>query len=59
MIIWYNLLFSFNTISKFLQTDDMLIDAAMDQLKGLITHLEKHRETGFMDAIIEVKSNCE
>ena len=53
VIIWYNLLFAFNTISKFLQSEDILIDVAMDRLKGPITHLGKYRETGFVDAIIE------
>ena len=55
MVIWYNLLFAFNTVSKFLQRVDMRIDVAMEQIKGLITYLERYREEGFMEALIEAK----
>ena len=55
MVIWYNLLFVFNTVSKFLQRVGMHIDVAMEQIKGLITYLERYREEGFREALIEAK----
>ncbi|XP_028121906.1 zinc finger MYM-type protein 1-like [Camellia sinensis] len=55
MIIWHNLLFAVNSVSKTFQAEDMHIDAAIHQLKGLITFLEKYRETGFLEAMIEAK----
>ncbi|XP_028118958.1 zinc finger MYM-type protein 1-like [Camellia sinensis] len=55
MIIWHNLLFAVNSVSKIFQREDMHIDVAIIQLKGLITFLEKYRETGFLDAMIEAK----
>ncbi|XP_028083784.1 zinc finger MYM-type protein 1-like [Camellia sinensis] len=55
MIIWHNLLFAVNSVSKIFQREDMHIDVAIFQLKGLITFLEKYRETGFLDAMIEAK----
>ena len=41
MIIWHNLLFAVNSVSKTLQKQDMQIDVAIDQLKGLIAFLKK------------------
>ena len=35
MIIWYDILFAVNTVSKSLQKEDMQIDVAINQLKGL------------------------
>ncbi|GMP28586.1 hypothetical protein CsSME_00004062 [Camellia sinensis var. sinensis] len=55
MIIWHNLLFAVNSVSKTFQAEDMHIDVAIHQLKGLITFLEKYRETGFLEAMIEAK----
>ena len=37
MIIWYEILFGINTVSKILQSKDMHINVAMEQLKGLIS----------------------
>ena len=37
MTIWYDILFSVNSISKNLQSKDMHIDVAIDQLKGLMS----------------------
>ncbi|XP_028066479.1 zinc finger MYM-type protein 1-like [Camellia sinensis] len=53
MIIWHNILFAVNSVSKIFQKEDIHIDVAIIQLKVLITFLEKYRETGFLDAIIE------
>ena len=35
MVIWYNLLFVVNTVSKFLQKEDMQIDVVIESLKGI------------------------
>ncbi|XP_058181187.1 uncharacterized protein LOC131299619 [Rhododendron vialii] len=36
MAIWYKLLFAVNIVSKFLQSEDMCIDLAIEKLKDLI-----------------------
>ena len=41
MIIWYDVLFALNFVSKNLQSKDMHIDVAIDQLKGLISFLKE------------------
>nr|XP_028952623.1 uncharacterized protein LOC103441777 [Malus domestica] len=54
-VIWHELLFAINTISKTLQKEDMHIDVAIDQLKGFISVLDQYRETGFEEAMNEAK----
>ena len=55
MVIWYNLLFVVNIVSKFLQREDMRINVAIENLKGLIAFLERYRDVGFMEAIVKTK----
>ncbi|KAL0006371.1 hypothetical protein SO802_013932 [Lithocarpus litseifolius] len=47
MTIWYDILFAVNSASKNLQSKDMHIDVAIDQLKGLISYFKEYRENGF------------
>ena len=50
--IWYDILFAVNSVSKNLQSKDMNIDVAIDQLKGLMSFLKKkYREDGFTSAM--------
>ncbi|KAH9715582.1 Ac-like transposase [Citrus sinensis] len=55
MIIWYDILFAVNTVSKSLQKEDMQIDVAINQLKGLTSFFENYRENGFVFAMISAK----
>ncbi|KAL5581805.1 hypothetical protein UlMin_014247 [Ulmus minor] len=55
MIIWYDILFTINAVSKNLQHEDTHIEIAMDQLKGLISFFERYRENGFTNAMIVAK----
>ena len=56
MTIWYDILFAVNSISKNLQSKDMHINIAIDQLKGLISFfLFKYREDRFISAMISPK----
>ena len=50
MIIWYELLFVVNKVSKILQSEDMDIDIAIAQVKGLVSFFKDYRETGFQKA---------
>ncbi|XP_028124220.1 uncharacterized protein LOC114321236 [Camellia sinensis] len=52
---WESRIESVKAIRKTFQVEDMHIDAVIHQLKGLITFLEKYRETGFLEAMIEAK----
>ncbi|XP_010430703.1 PREDICTED: zinc finger MYM-type protein 1-like [Camelina sativa] len=53
MVIWYDLLFAVNIVSKSLQLEDMDLVAAIFQLGGLIAFLKDYRETGFEKAKVE------
>jgi hypothetical protein len=46
-ILWCDILFAVNTVSKSLQSADMQLDVAIQQIKGLVTYLTKYRHTGF------------
>ena len=46
-----NILFVINSVSKNLQSKDMHIDIAIDQLKGLISYFKEYRENGFTSAM--------
>ena len=52
MIIWHEILFGINMISKMLQSKDMHIDVSIEQLKGLISYFENYRENGFTSAMV-------
>jgi len=54
MTIWYDILFVFNS-SKNLQSKDMCINMAIEQLKGLLSFFETYRENGFENAFISAK----
>ena len=55
MVIWYNILYAINKISKMLQSNNMVIDVAMSHLKALISFFETYRETGFEFDMIIIK----
>ena len=44
MVIWYDILFSINMVSKRLQSKSMCIDTAIKQLENVLLHSEKYRE---------------
>ncbi|KAK4724573.1 hypothetical protein R3W88_027352 [Solanum pinnatisectum] len=55
MTIWYDVLFAVNSISKSLQSKDMHIDVAIDQLIGLVSFFKTYREEEFTSAMILAK----
>ncbi|XP_021843059.2 uncharacterized protein [Spinacia oleracea] len=55
IVVWFEILSAINIVSKLLQSKDMLIDVAMDKIKGLILFFEGYRETGFYNALENAK----
>ena len=55
IVIWYEVLFAVNLVSKNLQAKDMLIDVAIEKVKGLISFFEGYRETGLLEALETTK----
>ncbi|OAP01504.1 hypothetical protein AXX17_AT3G32630 [Arabidopsis thaliana] len=55
LVIWYDLLFIVNTVSKVMQIENIAIDTALVQLKGLLSYFRNYREVGFEAAKAETK----
>lgn len=51
IVIWFEVLFAVNLVSKKLQTKDMLIDVAIEKVEGLISFFKGYRENGFLEAL--------
>ncbi|PWA67311.1 zinc finger MYM-type protein 1 [Artemisia annua] len=52
IVLWFEILYAVNLVSKKLQSSDMLIDIAIKEVKGLISFFEEFRETGLSKAIL-------
>ena len=55
IVIWYDILYQVNLVSKDLQSKDMLIDDAIAKVHGLISFFSHYRETGFSNALEAAK----
>ncbi|KAL6530818.1 hypothetical protein OROGR_014678 [Orobanche gracilis] len=55
LIIWHEILYKINLVSKNLQSEDMRLDVAIASLKGLVSFFEKYRENGFTSAMVDAK----
>ena len=51
IVIWYDVLFAVNLVSKNMQAKDMHIDVAIEKVQGLISFFKGYRETGFVEAL--------
>jgi hypothetical protein len=47
MVIWYEILFAVNTVSKKLQSASMCIDSTIHQIEGMRTYFQAYRNEGF------------
>lgn len=57
IIIWFDILCAVNVVSKHLQSRNMLIDVALEKIKGLISFFQQYRETGFKEYCTEMNIN--
>ncbi|XP_010436243.1 PREDICTED: zinc finger MYM-type protein 1-like [Camelina sativa] len=51
MVIWYDILFAINSVSKSLQSKSVCIDSALKQLEGVVLFFEKYRHEGFNSSL--------
>ncbi|XP_066373853.1 uncharacterized protein [Miscanthus floridulus] len=51
IVIWYEVLYAVNLVSKHFQAKDMLIDVAIEKVEGLISFFKDYREIGFLQAL--------
>ncbi|XP_021717278.1 zinc finger MYM-type protein 1-like [Chenopodium quinoa] len=55
MVIWYDILFAINIVSKKLQSKSMSIGVVMNEVQGMTTYFEKYRIQGFESSLNTVK----
>uniref|UniRef100_A0A453PK56 TTF-type domain-containing protein n=2 Tax=Aegilops tauschii subsp. strangulata TaxID=200361 RepID=A0A453PK56_AEGTS len=55
MVIWHDILFSVNMVSKKLQEKIVCIDATLKHIEGVISYFEKYRDEGFYSSIESAK----
>ncbi|XP_074288250.1 uncharacterized protein LOC141613416 [Silene latifolia] len=56
LVIWYEILYRVNYVSKNLQSHNMVLDVAIEDIKKLVLFFEEYREFGFPDAISVAKN---
>ena len=55
MVIWNDILFAVNKVSKKLQSPDMCIDSTLQQIQGMKQYFETYRNEGFSSSLIIAK----
>ena len=55
LVIWYEVLSTVNVLSKKLQSEDMVLDVAIQEVNKLIEFFKEYREVGLAKAIDEAK----
>ena len=56
MVIWYEILFAINMVSKKFQSKSMCIDTTTKELEGVMLFFEKYRNKGFESSMSIAKS---
>ena len=51
MVIWHDILFSVNMVSKTLQSPSMCVDSTLQQIEGIMKYFEKYRSEGFIASL--------
>ena len=55
MVIWYDILFTVNSVSKKLQSPSMCIDATLQHIEGTANFFENYRNEGFASSLVTAK----
>ncbi|XP_062203442.1 uncharacterized protein LOC133905697 [Phragmites australis] len=55
MIIWHDILFVVNTVSKKLQSPSMCIESTLQQIEGIMNYFHSYRNEGFASSLIIAK----
>ena len=58
IVIWYDILYAVNLVSKHLQAKDMLIDIAIEKVEGLIFFLQKLQGNWFLGGTRDNQRIC-
>jgi hypothetical protein len=55
MVIWHDVLFAVNSVSKKLQSPSMCIDSTLQLIQGVVSYFDTYREEGFASSVITAK----
>jgi hypothetical protein len=55
MVIWYDILFTVNKVSKQLQSPSMCIDATLMRIEDTMSYFQNYRNNGFASSLIIAK----
>jgi hypothetical protein len=55
MVIWHDILFAVNTVSKKLQSPSMCLDSTIQQIEGMQTYFQTYRNEGFASSLKRAK----
>ncbi|PVH66117.1 hypothetical protein PAHAL_1G153300 [Panicum hallii] len=55
MVIWYDILFTVNKVSKQLQSPSMCIDATLMRIEDTVSYFQNYRNNGFASSLIIAK----
>jgi hypothetical protein len=56
LVIWHDILFSVNKVSKKLQSKIVSIDATLKHIEGVISYFKKYRDEGFTSSMDTTKN---
>ena len=56
IVIWYDILFFINMVSKKLQSKSMCIDTSIKKLENVLLYFEKYRDERFTSSMDNAKS---
>jgi hypothetical protein len=59
LVIWHDILFSINMVSKKLQSKCVCMDTALEQIEGVVSYFKKYRDEGFNRSIDIAKEIAE
>src|SRR6185437_12690664 len=51
MVIWHDILFAIDTVSKKLQSASMCLDSALQQIEGIMQYFNNYRNEGFKSSL--------
>ncbi|BAF30067.1 Os12g0565800, partial [Oryza sativa Japonica Group] len=52
MVIWHDILYSVNIVSKKLQSPSMCIDSTLQHIEGMVSYFQSYRNNGFADSLV-------
>ncbi|KAL8156497.1 hypothetical protein AgCh_001552 [Apium graveolens] len=56
MVIWYEILFVINKVSKKLQSESICLETTIEQVEGMVSYFEKFRDEGYDSSMNIAKS---